>query len=197
MKQMINVTDAFRNLKRNAVVFGSARTKPGTEEYSLAMQLGRSLSVLGYNVITGGGPGMMEAANKGAFEVGSGKSVGLNLKLPIENFQNEYQDVSLKFTSFFPRKYGFFYDTDIYFIMPGGDGTLDELFEARTLMHTGMMKKAPIVMLGKDFYEYLNIWMQEVPVKSGTISESAMGGMTVVDTVEQALAAAGIYHGED
>jgi uncharacterized protein (TIGR00730 family) len=192
LKQMVDVATTFKSLKKNAVVFGSARTHTGEPAYSLARQLGRSLSVLGYNVITGGGPGIMEAANLGASEAGSGKSVGLNLDLPCETYVNDYQDVSLHFTSFLPRKYGFFYDTDVYFVMPGGDGTLDELYEARTLMHTGMMRKAPIVLITKDFWEYLDVWMNECPVRSGTIAPSAMRGMSIVNTIEEALAAGGI-----
>ena len=191
--QMIEVSSTFRNLKKNAVVFGSARTQPDEPAYRLARQLGRALAVLGYNVITGGGPGIMEAANKGAYEVGSGKSIGLNLDLPCETYVNKYQEISMNFTSFMPRKYGFFFDTDVYFVMPGGDGTLDELYEARTLMHTGMMKKAPIVLVTKDFWEYLEIWMKECPIKAGTISKSAMKDMTIVDTVEDALGAGGVY----
>lgn len=188
-KEMESVDKVFNKLTKNAVVFGSARSKVTSDEYIFARRLGRVLSTLGYNVITGGGPGIMEAANRGACETGNGKSIGLNIDLPISEITNKYQDISIHFTSFFSRKYAFFCDTDVFFVMPGGDGTLDELYEARTLMHTGMMRKSPIVLCDGAFWKPLVKWMVDTPIERGTISKSAMNGMHIVDNVREALVA--------
>ena len=161
--------ETLRGLSNNAVIFGSARTAPTNEYYMLAYQLARVLGCLGYNVITGGGPGIMEAANKGAYGTES-NSIGLNLELPFEQTHNAYQDISLNHHSFSTRKAMFFRNTDMYFVLPGGDGTLDELFEARTLMICGKIKMAPIVLIGSEYWEYLVTWMREVPCKYGTIT---------------------------
>ncbi len=193
--------EALKDTQNNAVIFGSARTLEDHEDYIFARTLGRVLSLLGYNVLTGGGPGIMEAANRGAYGDGPcakqsnitlGKSIGLNLELPFENTHNSYQDIALNHHSFFTRKYMFFRDTDVYFIMPGGDGTMDELYEARTLMLTGKIKKAPIVLCGSEFWGPLKEWMYNTQVLHGVISEDSMDNLMLVDTVPEALSMAGI-----
>lgn len=187
--------ETLKHLKNNAVIFGSARTTKDDPNYLLAYRLARALGVLGYNVITGGGPGIMEAANHGCYKTNS-KSVGLNLELPFEDTHNDYQDISLNHHSFSTRKAMFFKNTDMYFVMPGGDGTLDELFEARTLMLTEKIRMAPIVLVGSEFWNPLLDWMRAVPLKHGTISDNSFDMMYVADTITEALTMAGVYDDE-
>jgi len=150
-------------------VFGSSRTPPGTAEYELAEQIGAGLAKAGYAVITGGGPGVMEAANKGAAGAG-GVSVGLGIELPMEQGINDYVEIGLEFRYFFVRKTVFVKYSQAFIVLPGGFGTLDELFEAVTLVQTGKITRFPIVLVGSDYWKGLFAWIAETMLPSGKIS---------------------------
>jgi uncharacterized protein (TIGR00730 family) len=154
-------------------VFGSARTKPGTEEYELGVDIGRRLHEAGYAVITGGGPGIMEAANKGCDDAG-GLSVGLGIELPFEQKLNDHLDIGLEFRYFFVRKTMFVKYSQAFVVLPGGFGTLDELFEAITLVQTGKITRFPIVLVGTEFWGGLLDWVKQVMLSSGKISAEDM-----------------------
>ncbi|VEG27224.1 LOG family protein [Actinomyces howellii] len=167
-------------------VFGSARTPASDPAYALAEQVGAGLARSGYAVMTGGGPGMMEAANKGAHEAG-GVSVGLGIELPHEQGMNEYVDLGVNFRYFFARKTMFLKYSDGFVVMPGGLGTLDELFEALTLVQTQKVSSFPIVLVGTRFWEGLVSWIRSTLVDSGVISNGDPGLVHLVDTAEEAV----------
>lgn len=169
-------------------VFGSARLKPGTQAYELGTEIGRRLTDAGYAVITGGGPGIMEAANKGAVE-SEGVSVGLGIELPFEQGLNQWVDLGVNFRYFFARKTMFVKYAQGFIVLPGGFGTLDELFEALTLVQTGKVKSFPIVLVGSRFWGGLIDWLREVLVEEGTISPHDIDLVQVVDTAEDAVEA--------
>src|SRR5271170_357538 len=150
-------------------VFGSARTLPGTEDYDRAERIGVGLAAAGYAVITGGGPGIMEAANKGAASAGS-VSVGLGIELPMEQGLNEYVEIGLEFRYFFVRKTCFVKYAQAFVVLPGGFGTLDELFEAVTLVQTGKITKFPIVLVGSDYWKGLVSWIHGTLLTQGKVS---------------------------
>ncbi|MCP5178005.1 MAG: TIGR00730 family Rossman fold protein [Moraxellaceae bacterium] len=166
-------------------VFGSARLLPSDPYYVQGEKLGALLSRAGLTVITGGGPGIMEAANKGAYQNGS-LSVGLNITLPHEQKPNHYQDLSLNFRYFFVRKFMFMKHAIAFAILPGGFGTLDELFEAITLIQTQKSEPFPVVLIGKSYWQGLLNWMREVMLTRGCIDESDLELMTLVDSAEEA-----------
>jgi uncharacterized protein (TIGR00730 family) len=157
-------------LGRAVSVFGSARTLPGSAEYELAEQIGFKLAQAGYAVITGGGPGVMEAANKGCASAG-GVSVGLGIELPLEQGINEYVEVGLEFRYFFVRKTVFVKYSQAFVVLPGGFGTLDELFEAVTLVQTGKITRFPIVLVGSDYWKGLTSWLTETVLPAGKVSQ--------------------------
>jgi hypothetical protein len=170
-------------------VFGSARTQSDNKYYQQAEEIGYLLTQRGYGVITGGGPGIMEAANKGA-KRGEGKSVGLNIELPFEQSYNEYidKDKVLNFDYFFVRKVMFVKYAQGFIVLPGGVGTLDELFEAITLIQTQKIGKFPIVLVGKTYWEGLLDWIKETMLAiEGNISSEDLNLFNVVDTPEQAV----------
>ena len=167
-------------------VFGSARTAADDPAYALAQQIGAGLARSGYGVITGGGPGMMEAANKGAHGAG-GVSVGLGIELPHEQGMNEYVDLGVNFRYFFARKTMFLKYSDGFVVMPGGMGTLDELFEAVTLVQTGKVSSFPIVLVGSDSWRGLVDWLRGPLLVSGTISPGDVDLLPVVDTAQEAV----------
>src|ERR1700733_7243494 len=150
-------------------VFGSARTRPGSREYGLAEHIGAGLAEAGYAVITGGGPGVMEAANKGATSVG-GISVGLGIELPMEMGLNDYVEIGLEFRYFFVRKTVFIKYSQAFVVLPGGFGTLDELFEALTLVQTGKITKFPIVLVDSEYWSGLMSWIHGTLLAGGKIS---------------------------
>jgi uncharacterized protein (TIGR00730 family) len=150
-------------------VFGSARTPTGSPDYERAQQIGAGLAEAGYAVITGGGPGIMEAANKGAVSAG-GVSVGLGIELPQEQGLNEYVDIGLEFRYFFVRKTVFIKYSQAFVVLPGGFGTLDELFEALTLVQTGKITKFPIVLVNREYWSGLISWLHETLLAEGKIS---------------------------
>jgi uncharacterized protein (TIGR00730 family) len=150
-------------------VFGSARTRPDSPDYQRAQEIGAGLAQAGYAVITGGGPGIMEAANKGAVSA-SGVSVGLGIELPQEQGLNEYVDIGLEFRYFFVRKTVFIKYSQAFVVLPGGFGTLDELFEALTLVQTGKITKFPIVLVNREYWSGLISWLHETLLADGKIS---------------------------
>jgi uncharacterized protein (TIGR00730 family) len=168
-------------------VFGSARSRPGQEDYERGIQLGRKLVEAGFAVITGGGPGAMEAANRGASEAG-GVSVGLGIELPFENRLNDWVDIGINFRYFFARKTMFVKYARGFIALPGGFGTLDEVFEAVTLVQTQKVTSFPIVLLGADYWDGLLTWMQEVVLADGKIRSSDLALLQVTDDVDQAVA---------
>jgi uncharacterized protein (TIGR00730 family) len=167
-------------------VFGSARTVPGDEEYELARATGAALAETGLTVITGGGPGAMEAANRGAREAG-GLSVGLNIQLPHEQALNAYVDLGIEFRYFFVRKLMFVRYSDAFVCFPGGFGTLDETFEALTLIQTGKAVDHPVVLCGGAYWTSLLEWMREHLLRPGRISEWDFAQVEIADGVEEIM----------
>ncbi|MEP7026844.1 MAG: TIGR00730 family Rossman fold protein, partial [Actinomycetota bacterium] len=161
-------------------VFGSARTPPGSAEYERAEAIGAGLASAGYAVITGGGPGIMEAANKGAVGA-NGVSVGLGIELPVEQGLNDYVEIGLEFRYFFIRKTVFIKYSQAFVVLPGGFGTLDELFEALTLVQTGKITRFPIVLVGRDYWSGLLAWFEQTLLTSGKIAESDLGLVKIAD----------------
>lgn len=168
-------------------VFGSARSHPNSSEYRNAEKMGQLLVENGFNVISGGGPGVMEAANKGAAAAG-GKSVGLHIHLPNEQQPNKYANIRLSFKYFFIRKVMFVKYSVAYVIMPGGFGTLDELFEALTLIQTKRIKSFPVLLMDSKYWKGLIDWIKETMLKEKTISEEDLDIFQLVDTPEEAMA---------
>jgi uncharacterized protein (TIGR00730 family) len=166
-------------------IFGSARSAPENPDYQKTIQLARLLVGEGFNVISGGGPGIMEAANRGAAEAG-GKSVGLHIHLPSEQAANAYANVRLDFKYFFIRKVMFVKYAVAYVIMPGGFGTMDELFEALTLIQTKRIRAFPVILMDSGFWKGLVGWFKDTLVSQGTISETDLDLFHVVDTPEEA-----------
>ncbi|HPG73541.1 MAG TPA: TIGR00730 family Rossman fold protein [Bacteroidales bacterium] len=177
-------------------IFGSARTKPDNKYYQIAADTAFLLTKKGYGVITGGGPGIMEAGNKGA-NAGGGKSVGCNIKLEFEQHSNKYidEDKLVTFDYFFVRKVMFMKYSQGFIVFPGGFGTFDELFEAITLIQTKKIGRFPIVMVGKDYWQGLVDWIVEVMLKSEkNICESDLDLFHVVDTAEEAVAIIDVFY---
>ncbi len=168
-------------------VFGSARFKPDHPYYDLAVRAGAALANEGFTVMTGGGPGIMEAANKGAKEAG-GRSVGCNIVLPMEQHPNPYLDTMLNFRYFFVRKVMLVKYSYAFIVMPGGFGTYDEVFEALTLIQTGKIQNFPVVMVGRAFWQSLFDVMQNTLLKEGTISAADLDHVQIMDSPEEAAA---------
>jgi uncharacterized protein (TIGR00730 family) len=175
-------------LPRAVSVFGSARTPQDHPHYATGVELGAALVEAGYAVITGGGPGAMEAANKGAHEAG-GMSVGLGIELPFEQELNEWVDVGISFRYFFVRKTMFVKYAQAFVILPGGFGTLDELFEALTLVQTRKVTRFPVILLGTEYWSGLIDWIRDRMVAEGTVSPGDLDLITVTDSVAEAVAA--------
>ncbi|MER6829840.1 TIGR00730 family Rossman fold protein [Streptosporangium sp. NPDC000563] len=173
-------------LPQAVTVFGSARTPEGTPEYEMGVQLGRKLSEAGYAVITGGGPGCMEAANRGAVEA-DGVSVGLGIELPFEQSMNEYVDLGIEFRYFFVRKTMFVKYSCGFVTLPGGFGTMDELFEALTLVQTRKVTSFPVVLMGTEFWGGLIDWIKNTLVTTGKISPVDVNLIHVTDDVDEAV----------
>ena len=167
-------------------VFGSARVKPGTPVYELGVAVGRGLVEKGYAVITGGGPGVMEAANRGASEAG-GLSVGLGIELPFEQGMNDWVDLGVNFRYFFARKTCFVKYSQGFVVLPGGFGTFDELFEALTLVQTHKVIEFPIVLVGSEYWRGLLDWLRTTVAEAGTISVADLDLVQVVDDPDEAV----------
>jgi uncharacterized protein (TIGR00730 family) len=186
MAEFVEATERLVGIHPAVSVFGSARVKPGTLYWQLAEDTARLLSDAGFAVVSGGGPGLMEATNKGAFE-GSGLAVGLNIELPREQFGNRFQDLSLRFKHFFTRKVMFAKVATAYIVMPGGYGTLDELFEALTLVQTGKTRQMPIILVHEPFWRGLLGWMRERLIAEGMIDETDIGLLQVCEEPQQVV----------
>lgn len=177
---------AFQKIGLGVSVFGSARIPRGHPFYELGQELGNRIAQLGVPVIAGGGPGLMEAANRGAFEAG-GRSIGLNIRLPRETSDNPYQTDSLHFEYFNSRKASFFMHSLAYVVLPGGFGTLDELFEAITLIQTMKQPPAPIILVGTAFWSGLMDWIRAQLVTHGTVSPYDVDLITVTDDLDEVV----------
>jgi uncharacterized protein (TIGR00730 family) len=189
MGEFVNGFEKMSKIGPCVSIFGSARIKPDHKYYKLAENIAKSIVEAGYGVITGGGPGIMEAGNKGA-HLGGGTSVGLNIDLPFEQHDNPYidHDKSLDFDYFFVRKVMFVKYSQGFVVMPGGFGTLDELFEAMTLIQTHKIGKFPIILVGTDFWEGLLDWIKKTLLDSfGNISPKDLDLIHLVDTEEEVI----------
>jgi uncharacterized protein (TIGR00730 family) len=167
-------------------VFGSSRARPGSPEYDLAERIADGLARAGYAVITGGGPGVMEAANRGASQAG-GISVGLGIELPLEQGLNEYVDIGLEFRYFFVRKTVFVKYSQAFVVLPGGFGTLDELFEALTLVQTGKITRFPVVLVGSEYWAGLVSWIRDRLVAEGKVAAGDLDLLQVVDDPDEVV----------
>ena len=186
LAEFVEGFDVLPEVYPAVTIFGSSRSHPNSVNYKTTQTVARLLVESGFNVISGGGPGVMEAANKGAAEAG-GKSVGLHIHLPNEQQANKYANVRLDFKYFFIRKVMFVKYAVAYIIMPGGFGTLDELFEALTLIQTKRIKSFPVVLIDSQYWQGLIDWIKRTLIKERAISESDLDIITVVDTPEQAV----------
>lgn len=187
---MSEFVDGFERLSvitPSVSIFGSARLRPDNPYYQLTEDIGKRLSDAGFSVVSGGGPGIMEAANKGAYQGAHGLSVGLNIELPHEQKGNPYQDISMKYRYFFARKAMFVKYCNAYIVFPGGFGTLDELAEILTLIQTGKSRKIPVILVGSKFWQGLLDWLHEQLLGMGLIAAQDLDLMTVVDDADSAL----------
>ena len=187
LSEFVEGFEALAGVGRACAVFGSARTPVDSPGYELARRVGAELAKAGFAVITGGGPGAMEAANKGAHEQG-GLSIGCNIELPHEQHLNPYVDLSVEFHYFFARKTMFVKYADAFVIMPGGFGTLDELFESLTLIQVGKIRDFPVVLMGHAYWDGLLAWMRDVQLPSGSISQADLDLLHVTDDPAEAVA---------
>jgi uncharacterized protein (TIGR00730 family) len=173
-------------LGRAVSLFGSARSKRGSAEYQLAEEIAAGLTRAGYAIITGGGPGIMEAANKGANEAG-GVSVGLGIELPMESGLNDYANVGIEFRYFFVRKTVFVKYSQAFVVLPGGFGTMDELFEALTLVATGKITMFPIVLVGSEYWSGLIDWLRDTMLARGNIGADELALLRIADDAEEVI----------
>ncbi|RCU43520.1 TIGR00730 family Rossman fold protein [Chryseobacterium lacus] len=190
-KVMAEFVDGYEKLAKIGPcvsIFGSARLKPEDKYYEVAVEIAEKITQLGFGIITGGGPGIMEAGNRGAKNAG-GKSIGLNIELPFEQHFNPYIDknYSMDFNYFFVRKVMFVKYSQGFIVMPGGFGTLDELSEALTLIQTAKIARFPIVLVGSKFWSGLLDWFKETLLSQGMISEDDLQLYRVVDTADEAV----------
>jgi uncharacterized protein (TIGR00730 family) len=186
--EFVDGFEALAKYHPAVTIFGSTRTKPGDEIYQKAEQIGKLLAENGFAVITGGGPGVMEAANKGAFSAG-GKSIGLNIELPLEQKPNHYTNITLNFRYFFVRKVMFVKYAVAYIILPGGFGTMDELLESITLIQTKKIKPFPVILVGSNYWKGFLDWIKEVVLKEGKISPSDLEILQLIDKPEEIVKA--------
>jgi hypothetical protein len=186
MAEFFEATEKLASIRPAVSMFGSARVKPDSPYYRLAEETARLLSDAGFAIISGGGPGVMEATNKGAFH-GNGLAVGLNIDLPHEQASNQFQHISLRFKHFFARKVMFAKHASAFVVLPGGFGTLDELFEALTLVQTGKTRQMPIILVHEPFWRGLLGWMRERLVEEGMIDASDVDLVQVCDEPQAAV----------
>jgi len=186
MSEFVEGFETLKDLGPAVTIFGSARTKKDEWAYKATLKVAEKFARHGFAVISGGGPGIMEAANRGA-QTGKGVSVGLNIQLPEEQKPNRYQDKSLHFRHFFARKVMFVKYASGYVIMPGGFGTLDEFFESLTLIQTGKIRRFPVVLMGRKYWEGLLRWMEQTLIEERTISESDLNLFYLADHPEEAV----------
>jgi uncharacterized protein (TIGR00730 family) len=188
MAEFVGATEKLKQITPAVSIFGSARTPPQHPYYKLTEAIALQLSNAGFSVISGGGPGIMEAANKGAF-AGTGASIGLNIELPFEQKGNEFQDISINFQHFFMRKVMFVKYASAFVVLPGGFGTLDELMEAITLVQTGKSRKIPIILVCKDFWAGLLDWLNNTLVAQGMASIEDLELIQLIDDPKDIVAA--------
>ena len=188
MSEFVEATERLADIRPAVSIFGSARTPADHAYYILTERIARLLSDAGFSVISGGGPGIMEAANKGAF-FGKSPSVGLNIQLPMEQGANPYQDISQTFQHFFARKFMFVKCATAYVVMPGGFGTLDELLEALTLIQTNKSRRIPIILVHAPFWAGLLDWFRTQLISEGMISPEDMDLLQVIDKPEEVVEA--------
>ena len=186
MAEFIEATEYLSEIRPAVSIYGSARLREDSPYYERTMEIARLFSDAGFAVISGGGPGIMEAANKGA-HAGKSASVGLNIELPHEQQGNPYQDISMRFRHFFTRKVTFVKNSDAFIVMPGGFGTLDELAEVLTLVQTGKSRSVPVVMFGSHFLKGLLDWFRFTLLPMGLIAEHDLDIMRIVDEPKDAL----------
>lgn len=184
MAEFVEGFERMACVKPSVSIFGSARTSPEHPYYKLAVDIARELSDSGFSVVSGGGPGIMEAVNKGAFE-GKSPSIGLNIMLPHEQSGNPYQNISLNFRHFFSRKVMFVKYAAAYVVMPGGFGTLDELAEILTLVQTKKSRRIPIILVHRPFWEGLLDWFATTMVGEGTINKEDLNLVQIIDDPKQ------------
>jgi hypothetical protein len=186
MSEFVEGFESLKDLGPAISIFGSARTKKDEWPYLTAMKVAEMLARRGFAVISGGGPGVMEAANRGARK-GKGVSVGLNIQLPLEQKANRYQTKSLTFRHFFARKVMFVKYASGYVIMPGGFGTLDEFFESLTLIQTGKIRRFPVVLMGRKYWEGLIRWMESTLIDERTVDAEDLNMFYLTDSAEDAV----------
>ena len=186
MAEFVEATERLAGIQPAVSVFGSARVKPDSPYYALAEQVSRMLSDAGFAVMSGGGPGVMEASNRGAFH-GRSPAVGLNIELPHEQRSNEFQNISIRFRHFFARKVMFVKFATAYICLPGGFGTLDELFEAMTLVQTGKTRRMPIILMHSPYWRPLVDWFRSHLVAEGMIDASDADLVQLIDDPRQAV----------
>ena len=186
MGEFVEGFDTLARVGPAVTVFGSARSVPGDEQYEAAEETGRLLAEAGFGVITGGGPGIMEAANKGAVE-GGGHSIGCNIELPFEQGMNAYVRTAVNFRYFFVRKTMFVKYAEGFIIFPGGFGTMDELFEALTLIQTGKVRNFPLVLFGSEYWSGLLEWLKGTMLREGKIRSTDLELVVVTDSPEEAV----------
>jgi len=186
MGEFVEGFEELAELGPAVTLFGSARIRPGDPMYDAAVEVGRLLGEAGFTVITGGGPGAMEAGNRGAREAGA-PSVGLNIELPFEQHVNPYVDVEVDFRYFFVRKVMLVKYSRAFVIFPGGFGTIDELFEALTLIQTGKIRDFPIVLYGSSYWRGLLDWLRDTMAAEGKVSDADLGLLDLTDSPEEVL----------
>ncbi len=193
MAEFVDGFEHLASIQPSVSIFGSARIDPEHAYYKKAEQISQLLSDAGFSVISGGGPGIMEASNKGAY-AGKSSSIGLNIELPREQKSNPYQDISLNFRHFFSRKVMFVKYASAYVVLPGGFGTLDELAEILTLIQTGKSRKIPIILVESEFWSGLLDWFEKSLVHCGTISKEDLDLFQVIDEPKQVIQAIFEYY---
>jgi uncharacterized protein (TIGR00730 family) len=186
MAEFVDAIETLSGVKNAVSIFGSARSKPGDPYYQKAELLARLLAKNGFSVITGGGPGVMEAANKGAAEAG-GQSVGMNIRLPFEQKPNPYANLTINYKYFFIRKVMFVKYAMAYVILPGGFGTMDELFEALTLIQTKRIKPFPVILMGSEYWKGLFDWIEKTMLRDGMIAPEDLERFQILDDPEEVV----------
>lgn len=196
MAEFVEGYERLVHIPPSVSIFGSARLKPDNKWYKLSEQVAKKFADNGFSVVTGGGPGIMEAANKGAKSSNTSLSVGLNIVLPHEECANDYQDISIRFRHFFTRKVMFVKYASAYIVMPGGFGTLDELAEILALIQTKKSRTIPVILMGKEFWEDLLVWFDKKLVTEGMISKDDLKLYHVIDDPDEAVKAVQEFYKE-
>jgi hypothetical protein len=186
MAEFVEAVEELSQIGPAVTVFGSARVTPENEYYKKTREIARLLAQSGFAIITGGGPGIMEAANRGAAEAG-GKSIGMNIRLPFEQEPNPYANIAIDYKYFFIRKVMFVKYAMAYIILPGGYGTMDELFEAITLIQTKRIKSFPVILIGSDYWKGLMSWLKGTMLKEGKILEKDFNLIQIFDEPDQVV----------